>query len=61
MKLLLILTGALFGSGAVQGYLVAYGLVNPVFGGVTLPFVSAGILLLVLWVFKKYGKAEVSV
>jgi len=49
---------ALLLAGFGQGILVANGITDPVWSGVSLPFVSAGVVLLALWVLKKYGKAE---
>ncbi|NVM21654.1 MAG: hypothetical protein HWN68_07735 [Desulfobacterales bacterium] len=49
----------LLATGIVEGYLVDYGLVNPVVGGMTLPFFTAAILVVFLYLLKKYAKVEV--
>jgi len=60
-KTYLVIFFALLIAGFGQGILVANNIADPVWSGVSLPFVSAGLVLLALWALKKYGKAEANI
>lgn len=55
------MTGVLIASNFIENALITYGIINPVIGGFGVPIVSAMLIVAILWLFKKYAKAEVAV
>lgn len=54
-----VITLSLVVTGLAEGYLVEFGVVNPVYGGMTIPFVSAAIIFVVLHLMKKQANLDV--